>query len=116
MAEKHQTVIIGGGPAGLTAAIYLRRAGYEVLVLEKEEEGGQIRISEKVVNYPGIEETDGETLMETMRRQAVNFGAQIRRENVISASLTDHGKVIQTEKIIMRRRLSSMLPAQFQES
>ena len=44
MAEKHQTVIIGGGPAGLTAAIYLRRAGYEVLVLEKEEEGGQIRI------------------------------------------------------------------------
>ena len=40
MAEKHQTVIIGGGPAGLTAAIYLRRAGYEVLVLEKEEEGG----------------------------------------------------------------------------
>ena len=98
MAEKHQTVIIGGGPAGLTAAIYLRRAGYEVLVLEKEEEGGQIRISEKVVNYPGIEETDGETLMETMRRQAVNFGAQIRRENVISASLTDHGKVIQTEK------------------
>ena len=98
MAEKHQTVIIGGGPAGLTAAIYLRRAGYEVLVLEKEEEGGQILISEKVVNYPGIEETDGETLMETMRRQAVNFGAQIRRENVISASLTDHGKVIQTEK------------------
>lgn len=98
MAEKHQTVIIGGGPAGLTAAIYLRRAGYEVLILEKEEEGGQIRISEKVVNYPGIEEIDGETLMETMRRQAVSFGAQIRRENVISASLTDHGKVIQTEK------------------
>ena len=96
MAEKHQTVIIGGGPAGLTAAIYLRRAGYEVLVLEKEEEGGQIRISEEVVNYPGVERTDGETLMETMRRQAVNFGAQIRRENVISASLTDRVKVIQT--------------------
>lgn len=98
MAEKHQTVIIGGGPAGLTAAIYLRRAGYEVLVLEKEEEGGQIRISEEVVNYPGVEGTDGETLMETMRRQAVNFGAQIRRENVISASLTDSVKVIQTER------------------
>lgn len=98
MAEKHQTVIIGGGPAGLTAAIYLRRAGYEVLVLEKEEEGGQIRISEEVVNYPGVERTDGETLMETMRRQAVNFGAQIRRENVISASLTDSVKVIQTER------------------
>lgn len=98
MAEKHQTVIIGGGPAGLTAAIYLRRAGYEVLVLEKEEEGGQIRISEEVVNYPGVEGTDGKTLMETMRRQAVNFGAQIRRENVISASLTDSVKVIQTER------------------
>lgn len=98
MAEKHQTVIIGGGPSGLTAAIYLRRAGYEVLVLEKEEEGGQIRISEEVVNYPGVERTDGKMLMETMRRQAVNFGAQIRRENVISASLTDSVKVIQTEK------------------
>lgn len=98
MAEKHQTIIIGGGPAGLTAAIHLRRAGYEVLVLEKEEEGGQIRISESVVNYPGIIQTDGRTLMETMRRQAVQFGAQIRRETVISASLTDHVKVIQTQK------------------
>lgn len=98
MAEKHQTIIIGGGPAGLTAAIYLRRAGYEVLVLEKEEEGGQIRISESVVNYPGIIKIDGQTLMENMRRQAVQFGAQVRRETVISASLTDHVKVIQTQK------------------
>ena len=98
MAQTHQTIIIGGGPAGLTAAIYLRRAGYEVLVLEKEENGGQIRISSEVVNYPGIEKTDGETLCETMRRQAVRFGAEIRREEVISLSLADHVKVVQTEK------------------
>ncbi|MCD8018130.1 MAG: FAD-dependent oxidoreductase [Clostridiales bacterium] len=98
MTEKHQTIIIGGGPAGLTAAIYLCRAGYEVLLFEKEEEGGQIRISEEVVNYPGIEQTDGEALMETMRRQAVNFGADIRRETVLSVSLKNTDKIVQTEK------------------
>lgn len=98
MVEKHQTIIIGGGPAGLTAAIYLKRAGYEVLVLEREEEGGQIRISEEVVNYPGIEKTNGEALMETMRRQAIRFGAEIRRETVVSVSLKDNVKVIQTDR------------------
>ena len=98
MAEKHQTIIIGGGPAGLTAAIYLKRAGYEVLVLEQEETGGQIRISNEVVNYPGIEKTDGETLSETMRRQAIAFGADIHREKVVSLSLTENIKVVQTDK------------------
>lgn len=98
MTEKHQTIIIGGGPAGLTSAIYLRRAGYEALLLEKEEKGGQICISNEVVNYPGIEKTDGETLAETMRRQAIAFGAEIRRENVVSLSLKDSAKIIQTDK------------------
>lgn len=98
MIEKHQVLIIGGGPAGLTSAIYLKRAGYEVLVIEKEEVGGQIAISNQVANYPGVPNVDGETLSETMRKQAISFGASIVREEVKNVSLSDEKNVVQTDK------------------
>ena len=64
--NMYDVMIAGAGPAGLTAAIYLARACYRVLVVEKEKIGGQITITEEVVNYPGIEKTDGKSLTAAM--------------------------------------------------
>ncbi|MBR2633706.1 MAG: FAD-dependent oxidoreductase [Lentisphaeria bacterium] len=85
----HDIVIIGAGPAGLTAAIYARRAGKSVLVLEKETFGGQITYSPKVENYPGFCELSGSELGEKLVEQALSFGAEIELDTALA--ITDHG-------------------------
>ena len=98
----YDAIVVGGGPAGLTAALYLARARYRVLVVEKERFGGQITITHEVVNYPGVEKTSGEELTETMRRQAVNFGAEVMLAEVTNLKLDSDIKEVETSRGTLR--------------
>lgn len=109
MEQLYDVIIIGGGPSGLSAAIYLARAKYKVLVIEKEKFGGQITITSEIVNYPGIESTSGKELTEAMRYQAEDFGAEfllaevtgIEIEEDIKKVVTAQGKEYQTLGIVL---------------
>ena len=98
MKNMYDVVVIGGGPAGLTAAIYLARAKYRVVVVEKEKFGGQITITHEVVNYPGVERTSGAELTETMRRQAESFGAEFLLAQVEKLELSGDVKTVYTDR------------------
>lgn len=94
----YDVVVVGGGPAGLTTALYLARARYRVLVVERDTFGGQITITHEVVNYPGVEHTSGTALTETMRKQAQNFGAEFMLAEVQSISVEGDVKSVHTTK------------------
>jgi thioredoxin reductase (NADPH) len=94
----YDALIIGGGPAGLTAAIYLARARYRVLIIEKDRFGGQINITAKVVNYPGVEIGSGEEIAAAMRRQAQRFGAEFLLAQVDSVEMGGEIKRVKTSR------------------
>ena len=92
----YDVVIVGGGPAGLSAAIYMARARYRVLLMEKEKIGGQITITSEVVNYPGVERTSGKELTHSMKEQAQAFGAEFVMAEVLDMDLDQDIKVLHT--------------------
>ena len=94
----YDMLIIGGGPAGLTAAIYAARAGVKPLVLESLTCGGQVITTSEIENYPAITKIEGWRFADELRRQAESFGTDIRTERVTGLSLHGESKLVTTEK------------------
>lgn len=94
----YDIIIVGGGPGGLTAAVYALRAGKTVLVLEKNGFGGQIAFSPKVENIPGTIQISGAAFAEQLVEQAMNLGADVELETVIRVEKQDDQFRVETEE------------------
>jgi len=93
----HDVIIIGGGPAGLTAAVYALRAGKSVVVIEKDAFGGQITWSPKVENFPALGPVSGTELGDMMTNRAIELGADMEIGEVLSIEETEDGKKVITD-------------------
>jgi thioredoxin reductase (NADPH) len=107
MGIDADVAVVGAGPAGLTAAIYVQRAGLHALVLERFGPGGQAALTDAVENYPGFDEPiEGFRLMDIMQRQAVKFGAALRTATVegIEPAALEGEKVLRLKDGMVRSR------------
>jgi thioredoxin reductase (NADPH) len=96
-------LIIGGGPAGLSAAIYASRAKMNIVLLESKLSGGQLLNSYNIENYPGFETISGSKLADIMTDQALKLGAEILNfSRILNINLTDDEKIIETKKVIYK--------------
>ena len=104
----HDIIVVGGGPAGLTAAVYALRAGKTVLVIEKNAFGGQIAYSPKVENIPGTIQISGAEFADALTEQAMNLGADVELEKVVSVEngeikkvYTEEGNCFEAKAVIL---------------
>ncbi len=100
---QYDVAIVGGGPAGLSAAIYAARGGLKTVIFEKALVGGQITVTAEVENYPGFEESvSGFDIVEKMQKQAEKFDAEIKIEEVKAIGLEGLCKIVETNKATYR--------------
>jgi len=97
MSEIYDVIIIGGGPAGLTAGIYSARANLKTLIVDKSKTAGALAYASLIENYPGIEKPlTGQELLERIRKQAISFGAEYKEEQVVGVDLVSEIKEVIT--------------------
>ena len=95
MDNHFDVIVVGGGPAGLTAGIYLSRAKQNVMILNEGAVGGQMVLTHEIANYPGIENISGYELARNMKTQAQKFGCKIRSNiKITSLDLNDELKKV----------------------
>ena len=91
---KTDVLVIGAGPAGLSAAAYAARAGYDVIAIDQLSPGGQLLLIDEIENYPGLALTNGYKLAEDMEKQATSFGAKIEFSALTSIKKEGEGRFI----------------------
>lgn len=104
MTQTHKIIIIGAGPSGLSAALYNARAGLAPLVLAGSPPGGQLMLTTEVENFPGSKSILGPELVQTLRDQALTFGAQIKDQNVVSVDFSSPPFQIHTTDEVYRAK------------
>ncbi|MBI5587403.1 MAG: thioredoxin-disulfide reductase [Deltaproteobacteria bacterium] len=100
----YDLIIIGGGPAGLTAGIYAQRARLKTVLLEKQMVGGQIAVSDVIENFPGFPSISGAALMEKFEEHARGLGLEIRFADVLNIEVEGDDKVVKTSEGDLRTR------------
>lgn len=98
MTNLYDLVIIGGGPAGLSSAIYGGRSKLKTLVINKGTLGGLVNTTREIVNYPGYPEISGSDLMLDFKKHAEQFGVEFLRDEVVGTDFTQENKIITTKK------------------